>query len=183
MNNAKFEPAIDEINEISYIKKYCNLFYNKVSNFVNSDILERQIGQDFQQQIPNVRHADPFRPARLTSIKSQVQEKRYALEYLKNKDNKFKKKRKLTKDIEIKLTDPIKNKNIKTMIDFNKNEYNSIKSIAMKGNTNIEVTSRFIKAKILMFSKVSIRCFVCDLIDVFCFPDETIRLQAETPTL
>lgn len=65
------------------------------------------------------------------------------------------------------------------MIDFNKNEYSNIKSIVMKGNTNIEVTSRFIKAKILMLSKVLIRCFVCDLIDVFGFPDETIRLQTE----
>ena len=42
VNNAKFEPIIGEINEISYIKKYYNLFDNKVSNFVNSDILERQ---------------------------------------------------------------------------------------------------------------------------------------------
>ena len=41
VNNAKFEPIIDDINEISYIKKYYNLFDNKVSHFVNSDILER----------------------------------------------------------------------------------------------------------------------------------------------
>ena len=33
-NNTKFEPIIDEINEISYIKKYYNLFDNKVSEFV-----------------------------------------------------------------------------------------------------------------------------------------------------
>ena len=42
-NNAKFEPIIDEISEIAYIKKYYNLFDNKVSNFVNSDVLEQQI--------------------------------------------------------------------------------------------------------------------------------------------
>ena len=48
-NNTKFEPIIDEINEISYIKKYYNLFYDKVSKFVNSDVLEQQIEQDFQQ--------------------------------------------------------------------------------------------------------------------------------------
>ena len=62
------------------------------------------------------------------------------------------------KDVEIKLSDVIKNKKIKTMIDFDKNECNSIKSIAIKGNTTIEVTSRFIKGKMLMFSKISI-CF------------------------
>ena len=45
LNNAKFEPIIDEINEISYIKRYCNLFDSKFSNFVNSGILERQIEQ------------------------------------------------------------------------------------------------------------------------------------------
>ena len=35
-NNAKFEPIIDEANEITYIKKYYNLFDSKISNFVNS---------------------------------------------------------------------------------------------------------------------------------------------------
>ena len=60
------------------------------------------------------------------------------------------------KDVEIKLSHVIKNKKIKTMIDFDKNECNSIKSIAIKGNATIEVTSRFIKGKMLMFSKVSI---------------------------
>ena len=41
------------------------------------------------------------------------------------------------------------------MIDFNKNECNSIKSIVIKGNTTIDVTSRFIKGKMLMFSNKS----------------------------
>ena len=39
--NRKFERIIDEINEISCIKKYNNLFDNKVSEFVNSDMLEQ----------------------------------------------------------------------------------------------------------------------------------------------
>ena len=61
------------------------------------------------------------------------------------------------------------------MIDFNENECNNIKSIAIKGNTKIDVTSTFIKRNMLMFSKVLIRSFVYDLIDVFCFPDETVN--------
>ena len=39
----------------------------------------------------------------------------------------------------------------------------------------IKVTSRFIKEKMLLFSKDSISLFVYDLIDVFCFPDETVK--------
>ena len=38
-HNAKFKPIIDEVNEITYIKKYYNLFDSKISNFVNSDVL------------------------------------------------------------------------------------------------------------------------------------------------
>ena len=35
--------SLSEISEISYIKRYYNLFDNKVSNFINSDVLEQQI--------------------------------------------------------------------------------------------------------------------------------------------
>ena len=60
------------------------------------------------------------------------------------------------------------------MIDFEKNECNSIKSIIVKGDTNIEVSSCFIKGKMLMFAKLSLKSFVYDMIDVFCFPNEEI---------
>ena len=61
------------------------------------------------------------------------------------------------------------------MIDFENNECNSIKWITVKGDTNIEVSSRFIKGKMLMFAKLSLKSFVYDMIDVFCFPNEEIR--------
>ena len=61
------------------------------------------------------------------------------------------------------------------MIDFDKNECNSIESIVVKGNTTVDVTSRFIKEKMLMFAKVLLKSFVYDLIDVFCFPNDQVR--------
>ena len=69
----------------------------------------------------------------------------------------------------------LKNKIIRTMIDFDKNECNSIKSIIVKGNTNIDVSLRFIKGEMLMFAKLSLKAFVYDMIDVFCFPNEEIQ--------
>ena len=45
-NNTKFQPIVDEIVEITYIKKYYNLFDNNVWKLVNSDILEKQINQE-----------------------------------------------------------------------------------------------------------------------------------------
>ena len=61
------------------------------------------------------------------------------------------------------------------MIDFDKNECNSMKLIAVRGNTTIDVTTRFIKRKMLMFAKMSIKSFVYDLIEVFCFLIEEVR--------
>ena len=37
------------------------------------------------------------------------------------------------------------------------------------------MTSRFLNGKMLMFSKLSIKSFVYDLIDVFMFPNEEIK--------
>ena len=93
LNNVKFQLIIDKINEISYIKRYYNLFDSKVSNFINSDILEKQIEQNFQQQIANVKYDDPFRSAQITSINNQVE--RDILECLKNKEKKLKRENKL----------------------------------------------------------------------------------------
>ena len=39
-NNVTFEAIIDEINKISYIKKYYSPFDTNVSGFVNSDLLK-----------------------------------------------------------------------------------------------------------------------------------------------
>ena len=61
----------------------------------------------------------------------------------------------------------LKNKKIKIMIDFDKNECNSIKSIIVKGDANIDVSSHFIKGKMLMFAKLSLQSFVYD--DCFLF--------------
>ena len=61
------------------------------------------------------------------------------------------------------------------MIDFEESNCASIKSLVIKGSASVKVSSRFIKGKMLMFAKLSIKSFVYDVIDVFCFPDETIE--------
>ena len=112
-----------------------------------------------------MKHDDPFRSAKINSIKSPNNE-------LVRKRGKIKKQRKITKEIKTKLGDAFKNKKIKTMIDFDEDECNNVKSIVVKGNTNADVTSRFIKGKMPMFSNVLLKSFVYNLIDIFCFPTE-----------
>ena len=67
-----------------------------------------------------------------------------------------------------------KNEKIKTIMDFSDHDTASIKALAIKKNDKVKITTRFIKGKMLMFSKVSIRSFVYDLIDIFSFPDDEI---------
>ena len=95
-----------------------------------------------------------------------------SLNCLKTKEKKSKKRK--IKDADLQIDEAVKNKKIKTMIEFDKNECNSIKSIVIKDNTTIDVSSRFIKNKMLMFAKLLLKLFVYNMIDVSCFPDETI---------
>ena len=61
------------------------------------------------------------------------------------------------------------------MIDFDKKECNNIKSILVKGNTRIDVSSQFIKGKMLMFAKLSLKSFVYDLIVSFVIPMRKLK--------
>ena len=173
-NNLKFEPLIDEIEELSFVKKYRNLFDEKIKDFVSSSILEEKINQDFDQEMSLIKENDPFRNSRITELENQRDTNLDALELLKKKEKKSK-KRKVKDDFTDRKNSIFEDRKIKTMINFEENNSSSIKSLLIKGTTNIKVTSRFIKGKMLMFAKLSIKSFVYDMIDVFCFPNDKIK--------
>ena len=50
-----------------------------------------------------------------------------------------------------------------------------MKSLAIKRETKVNLTTRFFNGKMLMFSKTSIHNFVYNLIDVFMFPDDFVK--------
>ena len=72
-NNLKFEPLIDEIHELTYIIKDHNLFDNKISSFVSSEILEKNINQEFEQEIALIKDNDPFKNAHITELENKEQ--------------------------------------------------------------------------------------------------------------
>ena len=49
------------------------------------------------------------------------------------------------------------------------------KSVAIEKSSKINLTTRFLNGKILMFTKVSIKSFVYYLIDVFLFANQEIQ--------
>ena len=86
VNNVTFEPIIDEINEISYIKKYYSPFDTKVSGFINSDLLKQEIEKTFEQRLAEVKYDDLFRNAKITVIENQNKEECNVLEALEKKE-------------------------------------------------------------------------------------------------
>ena len=58
------------------------------------------------------------------------------------------------------------------MIHFDDKQTSSIKLVAIQKNSIVNSTTRFMKGKMLIFSKTSVCSFVYDIIDVFCFSNE-----------
>ena len=52
-----------------------------------------------------------------------------------------------------------RNNKIKSLIDFDEEYSSSIKPLAVKKDTKINLTTRFLNGKMLMFSKTSIQSF------------------------
>ena len=50
IDNCKFVPIFDEYNEITFINRYHNIFDQKVSQFVTSDLLKKQIEEKFNNE-------------------------------------------------------------------------------------------------------------------------------------
>ena len=103
-------------------------------------------------------------------------EKSEALEAAKNFDKKCKRQKKkgtLYHYLE-REKEAYRNNKIKSLIYFDEEYVSSIKSLAMKKETKVNLITIFLNAKMLMFSKTSIQSFVYDLIDVFMFPDENV---------
>ena len=130
-NNTKFEPIIDEMSEISYIKKYYNLFDTKVQKFVRSEILEEQIKSEYERELQ-------IKNARLREIENDRNDNLDGLKLLKVKEKKSKKRK--IHEIDTQVENALKNKKIKTMYDFDRSECKSIKFIVVKSNENIKVS-------------------------------------------
>ena len=88
-------------------------------------------------------------------MKTEKQEGLEAVEAFGKKKKKMKRKRTIV-DYMTRLEEAHKNKKIKSLIDFDEANPNSIKSLAIEKKSNIKLTTRFMKGKMLMFAKISL---------------------------
>ena len=62
------------------------------------------------------------------------------------------------------------------ILEFNDAQSSAIKSIAVKNETNIKCTTRFMSGKLLMFAKFSLKSFIYSLVELFLMKTELYNL-------
>ena len=137
----------------------------KVSQFVISDLLKQQIEENCNNKLMKLDKEDRFYEIKLETLKTESLSSIEAAEKVDH--NKRKTKRKISLiDYSERKKEALTNQKVKSLIDFDDQYSASIKSIAIQKESKIHLTTRFLNGKMLMFSKVSIKSFVYDLIDV-----------------
>ena len=78
-DNCIFVSIFDELKEISYLKKYYNVFDN-TSKFVLSKLVEKEIEKNFNDGMMKVQKHDPFYDIKLTTLNNKRKEDLEALQ-------------------------------------------------------------------------------------------------------
>ena len=165
LDNCKFVPIFDEFRDVTFVNWYHNILDQKVSQFVISDLLKQQIEENCNNKLMKLDKEDRFYEIKLETLKTESLSSIEAAEKVDH--NKRKTKRKISLiDYSERKKEALTNQKVKSLIDFDDQYSASIKSIAIQKESKIHLTTRFLNGKMLMFSKVSIKSFVYDLIDV-----------------
>ena len=84
-------------------------------------------------------------------------------------------RKKKFQDTDDKITDCLDSKKTEMVVEFNDREFASIKSFAVKKRSEVKVTTRFMSGKLLMFVKLSLKSFIYEVTEIFCFPEENTQ--------
>ena len=90
-DNCKFVPIFDEYKEITFINRYHNIFDEKVSKFVTSDLLKSQIEEEYNDKLMKLDKEDKFYEIKLQTLKTERLSSLEAAEKLDQENKKYKK--------------------------------------------------------------------------------------------
>ena len=79
--------------------------------------------------------------------------------------------------LEDQISDSLDMRKNKMLLEFNDSQSSSIKQIAVKTNTSIKCTTRFLFGKLLMFAKLSLKSFIYSLAELLAFPEENETVE------
>ena len=140
-------------------------------NFFSPSLLREETIQTFQSKIFSLNKEEPTYEAR-KKYERQMEEK---LDAVDSYEKKQKLKKRKFKNVDEKILDCLDPRITKMVVEFNDRESARIKFFAIKKRNEIRVTSRFMSGKLLMFAKLSLKSFIYDLSEIFCFPIKEIN--------
>ena len=179
IGNCKIDLLYDGLEEINYIKKFTNILQDhRFRKFFTVDLLKEQIIADFNQKIENLDQHDPSYDLKYNRLAEKKDEELQAVEqYSAQRKRKYQYK-KVIDSIENKIKNCDDIRKNKMVVEFNDHLSSSVKSIAVKSETNIKCTSWFMSGKLLMFVKPSLRSFVYTLTELLHFPEENLTVAS-----
>ena len=74
LDNCQFTPIFDEINEVTYLKRYYNYFDKEVSKFVSSDLIRAELEKNYNDSLMKVSKDDKFYQVKLLALKAERQQ-------------------------------------------------------------------------------------------------------------
>ena len=92
--NAKklFVPIFDELQEITYLKRYYNYFDSKVSSFVSSDLIRQEIEEKYNDLLMKLSKDDKYYEIKLSTLNTEKSEFVAAAENFDKKIKEIRKK-------------------------------------------------------------------------------------------
>ena len=133
-------------------------------------MLKQKAEEELNEKLTKLDKEYRFYKRKLQTIQEDRKSSLEAAENFEKTLNKNK-KRKTLLDYDARKKDALINQKLKSLIDFDDNHSASIKSVAIEKTAKINITTRFLNGKMLMFSKFSVKNFVYDMIDAFMFPN------------
>ena len=132
LDNCYFQPIRDEMNELSFIRRYYNNLFDKdISPVITSRILEDKITRKFNDERQKLTEDDPFFSVKMHSLEKRRKSEQEAVDKFKQKEKKTQERNSLNS-----LSDAMekanKNEKIKTITDLSDNDTASIKALAIK---------------------------------------------------
>ena len=115
-----------------------------------SELIKADIDEEYNSALNRLSKDDRFYDIIFDRKNKRAKKKRTLIDYLERKEIAY------------------KNNKIKNIIDLDDSQAKSIKSLAVEVKTNVTVTTRFMKGKMLMFAKTSLQGFVYDMMTFLC---------------
>ena len=131
LDNCHFIPIFDEMNEITYQKRYYDYFNKDVSKFVTSDLVRAESEEIYNDFVMKLSKDDQFYQVKLSALKAERQQNLEAVEAYEKKNKKIKRTRTILNYM-TRSEELHRNNKIKSIIGFDEEHANGIKSLTME---------------------------------------------------